>query len=124
MGSSIEVARADTVADAGAADGFAIEREGGETVDVEVEFASELAQDFDVVMSDLGLPDGSGYEVMEALRDKTKAFGIALSGYGMDADIHRSTVAGFRLHLTKPVDAQKLYEAVERGCADDPVEGM
>ena len=83
-----------------------------------------MAQDFDVVMSDLGLPDGSGYEVMEALRDKTKAFGIALSGYGMDADIQRSAVAGFRLHLTKPVDVQKLFEAVERGRADEPFKGV
>jgi CheY-like chemotaxis protein len=82
-----------------------------------------MAQVFDVVMSDLGLPDGSGYEVMEALRDKTEAFGIALSGYGMDADIDRSASAGFRLHLTKPVDVEKLYEAVEITRAREPSEG-
>ncbi|MBA2743183.1 MAG: response regulator [Chthoniobacterales bacterium] len=72
-----------------------------------------LAQEFDMVISDLGLPDGNGYEVMEALRSKSQLFGIALSGYGMEADVNRSAVAGFQLHLTKPVDAQKLYQAVE-----------
>ena len=71
------------------------------------------AQEFDIVISDVGLPDGSGYEVMEALRSKLQMFGIALSGYGMEADVERSSVAGFKLHLTKPVDAQKLYQAVE-----------
>ena len=68
---------------------------------------------FDVLISDLGLPDGNGYEVMEALRSDTALFGIALSGYGMEADIERSAQAGFQLHLTKPVDAQKLYHAIE-----------
>ncbi len=72
-----------------------------------------LGQEFDIVISDLGLPDGNGYEVMEALRAKSQAFGIALSGYGMEADVDRSTVAGFQLHLTKPVDAQKLYQVIE-----------
>lgn len=71
------------------------------------------AQEFDIVISDLGLPDGSGHEVMEALRSHSQVFGIALSGYGMEADLDRSTAAGFQLHLTKPVDAQKLYDAVE-----------
>ncbi|MDQ6913259.1 MAG: ATP-binding protein [Verrucomicrobiota bacterium] len=72
-----------------------------------------LAQEFDILISDLGLPDGNGYEVMQALRSKSEVFGIALSGYGMEADIDRSAVAGFQLHLTKPVDARKLFEAVE-----------
>ncbi|MDQ6810187.1 MAG: ATP-binding protein, partial [Verrucomicrobiota bacterium] len=71
------------------------------------------AQEIDIVISDLGLPDGNGYEVMEALRSNSRLFGIALSGYGMEADVDRSAVAGFQLHLTKPVDAQKLYRAVE-----------
>jgi signal transduction histidine kinase/CheY-like chemotaxis protein len=72
------------------------------------------AHQFDIVISDVGLPDGTGYEVMEALRTKTQVLGIALSGYGMEADIERSAAAGFVLHLTKPVDAQKLFEAVEQ----------
>ncbi len=73
-----------------------------------------LAQHFDILISDLGLPDGNGYEVMEALGSKSHVFGIALSGYGMEADVGRSAIAGFQIHLTKPVDAQKLYRAVEQ----------
>jgi signal transduction histidine kinase len=70
-------------------------------------------EEFDIVVSDLGLPDGTGFEVMEALRSKTRAVGIALSGYGMEADIAQTMKAGFQFHLTKPVDAQKLYQAIE-----------
>ena len=73
-----------------------------------------LQRAFDIVISDLGLPDGTGYEVMEALRRLPGLTGIALSGYGMDADLARSAEAGFHFHLTKPVDAQKLYATIER----------
>ncbi|HEV2095697.1 MAG TPA: response regulator [Chthoniobacterales bacterium] len=73
-----------------------------------------LDQRFDIVISDLGLPDGNGYEVMEALRKSPGVVGIALSGYGMDADVALSAKAGFQFHLTKPVDAQKLYQTIEQ----------
>ncbi|MBA2586765.1 MAG: response regulator [Chthoniobacterales bacterium] len=73
-----------------------------------------LGQKFDLVISDLGLPDGNGYEVMEALRSNPGVVGIALTGYGMEADVASSVKAGFQFHLTKPVDAQKLYQAIEQ----------
>ncbi|HEV7404368.1 MAG TPA: ATP-binding protein [Chthoniobacteraceae bacterium] len=63
---------------------------------------------FDLVMSDLGLPDGTGLELMEELRGTYGLSGIALSGYGMDADLLRSRNAGFVAHLTKPVDIAHL----------------
>ncbi len=69
---------------------------------------------FDILISDLGLPDGTGYEVMEALRNGSPLVGIALSGYGMEADIAQSAAVGFQYHLTKPVDAQKLYQTIEQ----------
>ncbi|MEO8043579.1 MAG: ATP-binding protein [Spartobacteria bacterium] len=72
------------------------------------------AATFDILISDLGLPDGTGYEVMEALRHGTPVVGVALSGYGMDTDVAQSAAAGFRYHLTKPVDAQKLYQTIEQ----------
>lgn len=75
--------------------------------------AAGLSQAFDLVISDLGLPDGNGYEVMEALRSNSTIIGIALTGYGMEADLASSAQAGFQFHLTKPVDAQKLYQAIE-----------
>jgi CheY-like chemotaxis protein len=77
--------------------------------------ALELAcsQDFDLIISDIGLPDGSGLELMRQIRDRYAARGIALSGYGMEEDIRKSREAGFLAHLTKPVDFQKLQVAIE-----------
>ncbi len=67
---------------------------------------------FDLVISDLGLPDGTGTELMEQLRDTYGLRGIALSGYGMNDDIARSLAAGFKTHLTKPVDFTHLQRAL------------
>ena len=53
-------------------------------------------QHFDLLISDLGLPDGSGYDLMRHLRAKDGTPGIALSGYGMDSDICKSHEAGFK----------------------------
>ena len=63
---------------------------------------------FDLVISDLGLPDGTGNELMEILRTRYNLRGIALSGYGMEDDVARSRQAGFTSHLTKPVDFRQL----------------
>lgn len=67
---------------------------------------------FDAVISDLGLPDGTGVELMAHLRDRYGMRGIALSGYGMDEDLRRSSEAGFALHLVKPIDAEELRRAL------------
>lgn len=80
------------------------------------------AQSFDVVVSDIGLPDMTGYELMTMLRSRHGLKGIALSGYGMEDDIARSRNAGFLTHLTKPVKIQALERALEqvaRETADD-----
>ena len=73
---------------------------------------SAEAADFDLVISDIGLPDGSGHDLMRALRGRLP--GIALSGYGMEEDLRRSAEAGFAEHITKPVDAWKLELAIDR----------
>jgi CheY-like chemotaxis protein len=82
--------------------------------------ALRLAQQmqFDLLVSDLGLPDGDGLDLMRQL-GKTcgPRRGIALSGYGMEHDLARSREAGFLEHLTKPVDLSKLEEAIERVAA-------
>lgn len=69
-------------------------------------------ENFDLVISDLGLPDGTGNELMEILRARHALRGIALSGYGMEEDIARSRQAGFSTHLTKPVDFLQLQRAL------------
>jgi CheY-like chemotaxis protein len=66
------------------------------------------ANEFDVLVSDIGLPDGSGTDLFRMLRTQRQIFGIALSGYGMEEDICRSRDVGFSHHLVKPVDLNKL----------------
>ncbi len=75
-------------------------------------FEKARNQQFDLVISDIGLPDQSGYEVMKALRAQYGFRGIALSGYGTEQDIARSKDAGFSAHLTKPVSADVLDETL------------
>ncbi len=68
---------------------------------------------FDVLISDIGLPDGTGYELMTELHN-TGLPGIAMSGYGMDEDIRKSKAAGFFEHLVKPVDVAALQRTVQK----------
>jgi signal transduction histidine kinase len=67
---------------------------------------------FDILISDLGLPDGSGYDLMRELADAQHIPGIALSGFGMKEDVENSIAAGFSRHFTKPVDWQELQSEI------------
>jgi PAS domain S-box-containing protein len=73
-----------------------------------------LSEPVDLIISDVGLPDGTGYEIMRRARELGPVTGIAMSGYGMEEDIARSREAGFSEHLVKPVDAIQLDEAIRR----------
>ena len=75
---------------------------------------ASAAGPFDLLVSDVGLPDGSGVDLMRRLRPMP---GIALTGYGMDSDIEECREAGFVAHLTKPVDFARLEEAIRRVAA-------
>jgi CheY-like chemotaxis protein len=79
-----------------------------------LEAARERA--FDLLISDIGLPDGSGLDLMRQLRSRSAVKGIALSGYGMEDDYRKSREAGFTLHLIKPVDFPALEDALRRVC--------
>jgi signal transduction histidine kinase/CheY-like chemotaxis protein len=70
------------------------------------------AGQFEILISDLGLPDGSGLELMRQLQTSPRLKGIALTGYGSDDDAASATRAGFAMHLTKPVSAQTLEAAI------------
>lgn len=69
---------------------------------------------FDVLVSDLGLPDGSGLDIMRRLKERYEMPGIALSGYGTENDIRQSLDAGFEEHLIKPVGFEALRMALQR----------
>jgi signal transduction histidine kinase len=86
----------------------------------EVAMAATLAEartvaaqsEFDFLISDIGLPDGTGFELMRELHDQRGIRGIALTGYGTEKDIDRSREAGFVVHLTKPISSQSLDKAL------------
>ena len=78
---------------------------------------ASAAGPFDLLVSDLGLPDGSGLDLMRRLRPMP---GIALTGYGMESDVEACREAGFEAHLTKPVDFTRLEEAIRRVAANSP----
>ena len=70
-------------------------------------------QPFHLLISDIGLPDGTGIELMQELRGcNADLRGIALTGYGMEEDIVRTRNAGFTSHLTKPIRVQSLEAAL------------
>jgi signal transduction histidine kinase/response regulator RpfG family c-di-GMP phosphodiesterase len=81
-----------------------------------VQSALELAahERFDVLVSDIGLPDGSGVDLMQTLKAKHPIFGIALTGFGMEEDLRRSHDVGFHHHLIKPVDLNKLDALIQQ----------
>jgi PAS domain S-box-containing protein len=71
---------------------------------------------FDLLISDIGLPDGSGLDLMSRLRlDRDTALtGIALSGFGTEDDLRKSREVGFATHLIKPIDFAALEDAIRR----------
>lgn len=72
---------------------------------------------FELLISDVGLPDGSGLELMTRLRAGSGIRGIAISGFGMNGDVEKSIQAGFSEHLIKPVNLEKLETAIEQAMA-------
>jgi CheY-like chemotaxis protein len=69
---------------------------------------------FDLLISDIALPDGSGMDLMAQLRAFSNIPGIAMSGFGNNGDIERSLQAGFAEHLIKPVKLDDLEAAMWR----------
>ena len=93
-----------------------------ENAGYQVGYASTLAsardlaakRHFQLVISDLGLPDGSGLDLMGELGDSGQLRGIALSGFGSESDVAAAKAAGFAAHFTKPVDWERLRHAIHR----------
>ena len=72
-------------------------------------------QRFDLLISDMGLPDGSGVDLMRQARAKYPNLpGLALSGYGQEEDLRRSRLAGFSDHLVKPASIRELLAAITK----------
>ena len=68
----------------------------------------------DVLLCDIGLPDGTGYEVISQIRQKRPIKAVAITGFGTEEDVRRSKEAGFDFHLVKPVDLHELQTVLDR----------
>ncbi len=87
-----------------------------------VEEARVLARHttFELLISDIGLPDGTGHELMRELTGNSNIMGIAMSGYGMKEDLLRSKSAGFSAHLTKPLKIAELDTVIAELMSNNP----
>lgn len=75
---------------------------------------------FDILISDIGLPDATGYELMSKIKQRYPIKGIAMSGYGMEEDLRRSRDAGFSDHIVKPASITQLRRSLQRLGGIDP----
>ncbi len=82
--------------------------------DVKTAVSLTASETFDLLISDIKLPDGSGLDLMRHLAKVSSIKGIALSGYVSAVDERDSQDAGFSAHLGKPVDFTKLQQTIER----------
>jgi len=73
-----------------------------------------FSEPVDLMVSDVGLPDGTGYELIRRALEIRPVIGIAMSGFGMEEDIVKSREAGFAEHLVKPVDVVQIDESIRR----------
>ena len=75
------------------------------------------ARQFDVIISDIGMPEMNGYQLAREMRTmpgyETTPM-VAVTGYSMFDDRERSTNAGFNAHMTKPIDPRALIELIEQ----------
>jgi CheY-like chemotaxis protein len=74
------------------------------------------SKEFDLLLCDIGLPDGDGWELAEVAREHGM-HAIALTGHGMAADVQRSSACGFGAHLLKPILFEDLQKAIDRVAA-------
>jgi PAS domain S-box-containing protein len=75
------------------------------------------SNNIDAVLCDIGLPDGSGYEVAAQARTNGHIKTIALTGFGTEQDVQRSKEAGFDFHLVKPINFQELQTVLDKPSA-------
>jgi PAS domain S-box-containing protein len=72
------------------------------------------SQKFDVVLSDIGLPDGTGYEVIAQAKRNQPIKAVAITGFGTNEDVRRGKEAGFDFHLVKPIDFHELRTVLDQ----------
>ena len=83
------------------------------THDVRSAMETAVRNRFDLLISDISLPDGTGMDLLMQLRAISAIPGIAISGFGNNGDVEKSLQAGFSEHLVKPIKLEKLEAAIE-----------
>ena len=73
---------------------------------------------FDVLLSDIGLPDGNGWQLLTSLGDRAPPYAIAMSGFDMPSDRQQSRAAGYRHHLSKPVEPDELENLLDQAASE------
>jgi CheY-like chemotaxis protein len=73
--------------------------------------------DCEFLICDIGLPDGTGWDLLERANLPSHVFTVAMSGFGMNADSQRSRAAGYRHHLLKPFRAGELDRILDEAVA-------
>jgi len=73
---------------------------------------------YDVLLSDIGLPDGDGWQLLQEAHFSHPVYAIAMSGFGMNTDRERSKQAGYRHHVLKPIDIDKLDEILAEAAGE------
>jgi two-component system CheB/CheR fusion protein len=97
----------------------------GHTVTIASDIAAALAEgeqrEFDLLISDLGLPDGSGIDLLRELQARGRTIpAVAMTGYGQEEDLRQTRAAGFSAHLTKPVELEQLEAAMAVAFGAEP----
>jgi len=77
------------------------------------EALDKISEDLDLLISDIGLPDGTGWDLLQKAKLRPNVFAVAMSGFGTAADIAQSYQIGFRRHLLKPFQAMELDKILE-----------
>lgn len=95
---------------------FVLEQHGYEVLPASTcaDARAVAATSFDLLICDIGLPDGSGLDLVKELKETSDFVAIAVSGFGTQDDVARSRDAGFADHLTKPFGMKHLLESVRR----------
>jgi CheY-like chemotaxis protein len=94
-----------------------LERSGHEVtviLDGETALSRDDLANLDVILSDIGLPDVNGWDLMRQLRPRTRAYAVAMSGFGDESDVQRSLAAGYQYHLVKPFVPAALEEVLRK----------
>ena len=77
-----------------------------------------VSGDFDVLISDIGLPDGDGWELLASLGERAPPYAIAMSGFGMASDRQKSLAVGYRHHLLKPIEPNQLEQFLDEATSE------